>query len=45
VRYVIRPGMNHHFFTFKDTHAAFAEKGGTFEIVPPRGLMRAARPI
>jgi pimeloyl-ACP methyl ester carboxylesterase len=31
VRYVIRPGMNHHFYVFKDLGAAFAEKGGTFD--------------
>jgi len=31
VRHVIRPGMNHHFFTFKDARAAFAEKGGAFD--------------
>jgi pimeloyl-ACP methyl ester carboxylesterase len=31
VRYVIRPGMNHHFTVYKDARAAFAETGGTFD--------------
>lgn len=29
--YVVRPGMNHHFFRYPDAKAAFVEKGGTFD--------------
>jgi pimeloyl-ACP methyl ester carboxylesterase len=31
VTYLVRPGMNHHFFRYKDEGAAFAEKDGTFD--------------
>jgi len=31
VTYLVRPGMNHHFFKYRDEGAAFAEKDGTFD--------------
>ena len=31
VTYVVRPGMNHHFFVYGDAKQAFDEKGGRFD--------------
>ena len=31
VTYLVRPGMDHQIFVYKDAAAAFAEKGGTFD--------------
>jgi len=31
VTYVVRPGMNHHFFVYGDAKQAFEEKGGRFD--------------
>src|SRR5258706_1653783 len=43
VTLVVRPGMDHHFFAYKDARAAFAGKGGTFDAGAARALVEWLR--